>query len=394
MPIRTTTKAGSLLVGAVLGAALLLLSLAPLQASAKEISKRVAGTRVALSLAHAVGAHKKKPAKEVRSAAGGGGPLYWGAWIGEQFTGAQAPWDMSAVSDFEQVASKPLSLINFSSPFAACSGSSCNYYKFPTAPMENVRNHGAIPFFSWASQSSPSSLNQPDFQLAAIANGSLDPYIREFATEAKAWGHPFFLRFNWEMNGNWFPWSGGVNGNGPGTYVAAWRHVHDIFASVGATNATWVWCPYSGARGSRARIGKYYPGGEYVDWTCIDGYNWGRVSSTSPSRWQSFDTLFASSYRKITTKIAPGKPMMLGEIASNGGGKPKALWIKRMFASLPQKYPDVHGLVWFDCPDRTMSWTLESSPIALRAFSKGISDRHYLKPSFSALAESPISVPR
>ena len=73
--------------------------------------------------------------------------------------------------------------------------------------------------------------------------GTHDAYIREFAEDARDWGHPFFLRFNWEMNGNWFPWSEGVNGNQPGEYVAAWRHVHDIFTEVGATNATWVWCP-------------------------------------------------------------------------------------------------------------------------------------------------------
>jgi hypothetical protein len=320
--------------------------------------------------------------------------VYWGAWIGPQLTGTEAPWDMSAVTAFEGLVGKSPSLIEFSSPFSTCSEGSCEDNRFPATAMEAIRGYGAIPVFSWGSQSNPVSPSDPAFKLAAIANGSLDPYIREFATEAKAWGHPFFLRFNWEMNGNWFPWSGGVNGNGPGTYVAAWRHVHDIFASVGATNATWVWCPYSGARGSRAAIGKYYPGDEYVDWTCLDGYNWGRASRTRPSRWESFDKLFASSYSMITKKIAPGKPMMLGEIASNGGGKPKALWIKRMFASLPQKYPGVHGLVWFNCPDRTMSWTLESSPTALRAFSAGISDRRYLGPRFSALAESPISVPR
>src|SRR5947199_3529398 len=28
--------------------------------------------------------------------------VYWGGWIGDQLTGTQAPWDMSAVSKFEQ----------------------------------------------------------------------------------------------------------------------------------------------------------------------------------------------------------------------------------------------------------------------------------------------------
>ena len=32
---------------------------------------------------------------------------------------------------------------------------------------------------------------------ADIANGSQDAYITQWAEAAKAWGHPFFLRFDW-----------------------------------------------------------------------------------------------------------------------------------------------------------------------------------------------------
>lgn len=43
------------------------------------------------------------------------------------------------------------------------------------------------------------------------------------------------------MNGNWHPWAQGVNGNQAGDYVRAWQHVHDLVASMGATNVHWVW---------------------------------------------------------------------------------------------------------------------------------------------------------
>ena len=36
---------------------------------------------------------------------------YWGAWIGPQFTGTPAPEDMTAVTAFEGLAKKPLSLL-------------------------------------------------------------------------------------------------------------------------------------------------------------------------------------------------------------------------------------------------------------------------------------------
>src|SRR5436190_3670193 len=167
--------------------------------------------------------------------------VYWGAWIGDQFTGAQPPWDMSAVSQFEQLAGKPISIEHFGSPWADCSTSPCTDYSFPSTPFNDIRAHGSIPFLSWGSQSMPFNVNDPNFQLADIINGSHDSYIRAFATKARDWGHPFFLRFDWEMNGNWFPWGEQANGNSPGEYVAAWRHVHDIFTSLGATNASWVW---------------------------------------------------------------------------------------------------------------------------------------------------------
>ncbi len=150
-----------------------------------------------------------------------------------------------------------------------------------------------------------------------MIEGHHDAYIREFAEAAKAWGHPFFLRFNWEMNGNWFRWSEGVNGNQAGEYVAAWRHVHDIFTQVGATNATWVWCPNVDPESKLHDLASLYPGDEYVDWTGLDGYNWG-TNPARPDRWRSFDDLFKSTYDRITETIAPGKPLIISEVGSLG----------------------------------------------------------------------------
>src|ERR1700759_2312059 len=93
-------KLAGLCAAAIVSAALLLTALTPATAGAKEISKRIAGARVSLSTAQAIDGHAKRKAKKAPPAADGQS-LYWGAWIGEQFTGAQAPWDMNAVSKFE-----------------------------------------------------------------------------------------------------------------------------------------------------------------------------------------------------------------------------------------------------------------------------------------------------
>jgi hypothetical protein len=313
--------------------------------------------------------------------------IYWGAWIGEQFTGEQAPWDMSAVSKFEQLAGKSLSLINFSSPFADCSaGSACSFYKFPAEAMENVRSHGAIPFFSWASNSTPTTLNEPDFELGDVIEGRYDNYIREWATAAKQWGHPFFLRFNWEMNGNWFPWAEGVNGNQPGQYVTAWRHVHDIFTQVGATNATWTWCPNVDPDGKMADLRGLYPGDEYVDWTCLDGYNWGPIRH---DKFRSFDELFGNTYHEITSEIAPSKPMVIGEVGSTEQGGSKAAWITQMLKDLPTEYPQVKGLQWFE-KNEDADWPIESSSSSAAAFAAGIQSPAYLGNQFASIGSSAI----
>src|SRR3954452_16737899 len=81
--------------------------------------------------------------------------LYWGAQIGDQMTGEAAPWDMAATSQFQSIAGKGLSLLEFASPFAECGDAGCTMTKFPRTPLENARSYGAIPVFSWNSTASP-----------------------------------------------------------------------------------------------------------------------------------------------------------------------------------------------------------------------------------------------
>jgi len=320
--------------------------------------------------------------------------IYWGAWIGDQLTGHQAPWDMTAVTKFEQETGKNLSIVNFSAPFANCSSSPCSFYNFPTTEFNSIRSHGAIPFFSWGSQSIPlpSNLSEPNFQLSDVIAGTYDSYIRKFAEAAKAWGHPFFLRFNWEMNGNWFAWMEGVNGNQPGEAVTAWRHVHDIFTEVGATNASWVWCPNVDPGHIFRKLSSIYPGDKYVDWTGLDGYNAG-TNPNKPDHWRTFDQLYSSTYKEITETIAPSKPMIVGEVGSTEYGGSKAAWIEEMLHTVPANYPKIHGLLWFDKYEGGMDWPIESSASATSAFAAGIQNPVYTSNTFGSLPFGPVPIP-
>ncbi len=318
-------------------------------------------------------------------------PLYWGAWLGDQLTGTEAPWDMGAATKFEAQVGKSMSLIHFAAPFADCSQSPCSFYKFPTDSMERIRQHGAIPFFSWSSQSTPSSVNEPDFQLADVINGTYDSYIREFAHEAAAWGHPFFLRFDWEMNGDWFPWAEGVNGNQPGEYVAAWRHVHDLFTAAGASNVTWTWCANVDSENKLTNLASLYPGDEYVDWTSLDGYNWGEYPQR-PSGWTSFKDLFSSTYHRIVDTIAPSKPMVIAEVGSSEYGGSKSAWIADMLRELPTEFPQIRGVLWFD-KFVDGDWPIETSADATRAFASGIQSAPFRGADYGDVGGGPVTPP-
>jgi hypothetical protein len=320
--------------------------------------------------------------------------LYWGATIGDHLTGTQAPWDINAVSKFADLAAgKGLSLVNVFVPFANCSPTPCSFYKFAPGMMEGIREYGAIPLYSWSSQSIPSSLSEPDFQLSDVIAGTYDAYIRSFAEEARDWGHPFFLRFDWEMNGGWFPWAEGANGNQPGEFVAAWRHVHDIFTAVGADNVNWVWCPNIDPDGIFGDLSSLYPGDAYVDWTGLDGYNWG-TDPVKPDRWRSFDELFGSTYHRIADTIAPSKPLLISEMSSTEYGGSKAGWIQDALAKIPASYPKIGGLLWFDTYIEGMDWPIESSTAATSAFAEGIGNPAYAGNAYAELSGDSIAPPQ
>jgi len=296
---------------------------------------------------------------------------YWGAWIdGHRTKGEKPPWDMAGVLDFERDVGKEMSLVHFGTPMAYENGT--DYFPFLKHQFDSIRNHGSIPFISWSTHAM-GNFDHPDFSLRAVIEGRQDAHIRDWATAAKAWGHPFFLRYNWEMNGSWFPWGETRGNNQPGEFVAAWRRVHDIFTSVGATNATWVWCPVADRGSTLQPLEGLYPGGDYVDWTCVDVYN-----GNNP--WTPFADVLASTYDRVA-QIAPDKPMVLAETGATEDGGDKAAWIRAMFSSLPRRFPKVHGLIWFDYvepgPGGKTDWILDSSQSATRAFAKGVADPSY-----------------
>jgi hypothetical protein len=215
---------------------------------------------------------------------------------------------------------------------------------------------GRVPLVNWEPyDASGGMINFDD-----VISGSYDSTIRARAANAKAFGHRFFLDFAAEMNGD-EAWTN----HDAAKYIAGWRHVHDIFTTVGATNVVWAWCPnVTDSDGTNAATMSYYPGDSYVDWTGVDGYNWG--TSQPGFGWQTFKQVFQDIYPLLAAKK---KPILIGEMASDEVGGSKAQWIDGIIPTLRGSFPMVKAFVWFDIK-KERDWQINSSPSALASYSR------------------------
>jgi mannan endo-1,4-beta-mannosidase len=230
----------------------------------------------------------------------------------------------------------------------------------PLHALAAARAVDAVPMLTWV----------PKLGLPAINRGDHDADIRAYAQALGAFGDTILFRFGQEMN---LP---GMDSFGPPEhFIAAWRRIRAAFDQIGAGNVIWVWCPYVQERSTR-RFAPYYPGHDVVDVVGLDGYNWGRRRWWH--RWRGFDAVFGASYAALRS-LAPDKPIILPEIGCAERGGDKAAWMRQtMLRSIPERYPGIEAVVWFDHlrPDHA-DWRVDSSPAALAAWQEIVGDPRY-----------------
>ncbi len=299
--------------------------------------------------------------------------VYWGSWMdGDVYGGGltDAPWDGTTWSTFESHAGKPASIVHFGQPAPWAQ-------IFYPSPLELTDKRGAIPLMDMGNSGA---------SLQSIASGSYDSYLTSWARAVRNYGQPFFFRWLWEMNGTWFPWGSEAAAN-PAIYVSAWRRFHDIAEAQGATNITWVWCPNAIFQGSTS-LAQLYPGDSYVDWTCIDGYNFG-LNPLRPARWTSFYELFSPTYNALIS-LAPTKPIMIGETSSTEFGGSKPSWITNSLTNaIPSSFPKIKAVNWFNWnvfeDGGRWDWPIESTAASQAAFASAISSPYYARNEFGDL---------
>ncbi|MEO8055744.1 MAG: glycosyl hydrolase [Acidobacteriota bacterium] len=229
--------------------------------------------------------------------------------------------------------------------------------QFPDRMSETIDRMGSVPMVTWEPwvvdfdttrrTNLPPRAEREYASLAAIARGDYDFYVVPWATAAARYGKPMFLRFAHEMNDPYrYPW-GPQNGNRPEDFIAAWKHVHQIFQKMSATNVLWVWSPHI----SMPWFEYYYPGAEWVDWVGFGVLNWGSVATWS--RWWSFHQILEKAYPAL---LALKKPLVISEFGTLTYGGDALEWYKQAFYHLDHTYGRVKAVVFFNQgKDTTMS---------------------------------------
>jgi hypothetical protein len=251
-----------------------------------------------------------------------------------------APNSYSAINQFAQAIGRQPNIVP--------------YYSHWNVPFD-------VSFATEAAQHGAETLVQiapRNVSLSRIADGSYDTYLRSYARAVKAFGAQVILSFGHEMNGYWYSWS---LGHTPATvFVAAWRHIVNVFRELGVRNVTWLWTANI-VGPSTPNPAPWWPGSSYVNWVGIDGYY--RNSSSG------FASVFGPTI--VDVRELTSDPILIAETAA----EPSA----NQSAKIAELFAGVHtfgllGFVWFDEDDMSVSspgeledWRL-SNPAALAAF--------------------------
>jgi len=326
----------------------------PARLSRRAFSRKACALPIAVSSAIGLGSPSLRQG-------GGGQPLLLalGAFV------HGAPQDPAALDRFTEQIGRGLAIVSWFEAWGSSTAVTGDVIRLEL--LKHVTDRGAIPMITWEPWDPAAGIDQPAYQLACIARGDFDAYVDSWAYRLAAYGGPVLLRFAHEMNAPWYPWGIGVNDHTAADYVAAWRHVRERFREAGATNVAWVWCIDATTVGDPP-LGELYPGDDAVEWLAMDGYNWG--TSFATTTWRPLVEVFGDAYEQVSALGA--RPMMIAEIASTEGGGNKARWISEGFALLPERFPRIEVVCWFNEKQDVADWRVESSPASLAAFTEAV----------------------
>jgi mannan endo-1,4-beta-mannosidase len=249
------------------------------------------------------------------------------------------PRSYTGVETFAQAVGRQPDLVSYYSGWGE---------NFKKAFAKTAESHGSTTIV----QVDPTNIS-----MASIAAGIYDSYLTKFAKDVAAFKAPIVVSFGHEMNGYWYSW--GYGRTSPADFIAAWRHIVDLFRSNGANNVKWLW-QVNSLSSRTSPVHTWWPGSQYVTWVGISGYYY--VPGAT------FDNIFnpvVTAVRQFTQD-----PVLIAETGV-GPQAGQVRGINNLFAGIRMQH-DI-GLVYFDQHSyggiyKGEDWRLEDSPAALAAF--------------------------
>ena len=256
-----------------------------------------------------------------------------------------------------------------------------------------VADAGMVPMISWM----PIDQTRKDVNiLPEISAGLWDEYLNEWCQRFLAWRNSYadgpkptiLLRFGHEFNGNWYSYS-----DSPDAYKKAYRYIHRLFEGHGANDyIEWVWSANNLNIDTTNDITRYYPGDIFVDWTSIDGYNWG--TNYSWTRWESFTEVYADAYNTLVTNY-PEKPILIAEYGSteptdvpdsawgqtgddSDSSENKDAWVYDMLTTLETTFPAIRAVGLFNI-NKELGWSItEAGNTGLTGMNLGLHREYFV----------------
>ncbi len=319
------------------------------------------------------------------------GKIYWGAF--PDFGGPEDKVSKKRIEQFNKLVGKNIAWAYFSNNWGR------DGIKFPLQKVEIIYSSGAVPFVRMMPRKYFDTAYDKTFSLQKIIEGKFDKELHKYAQDVKNFQKPILIDFGVEMNGDWFPWGGALNGgavktkygdpqkaDGPERFVDAYRHIINIFRFEKVNNVTWFFHPdiYSYPEHRKWNDPKYfYPGDDYIDWIGISVYG---PQTPAEDYWDTFSKIMKERQNKIL-EISQKKPIALLEFGVTDHhplGK-KSQWLKGAFAyilnqdSLLQfKAISYWHENWEEDDDLWATLRLDSSSTSLNTFKNLISNEKFI----------------
>ncbi len=240
--------------------------------------------------------------------------------------------------------------------------------KFPEKSVKIIHSLGIVPFIRMMPRTTfTDGVQDPNFTLQRIIDGKFDSNLTKWAQDAKRVGIPIMVEFGTEVNGDWFPWSGILNGggtpnkygnptftDGPERFRDAYIHIIDLFRKEGATNITWgfhIQPPSDlGDNENLSQpwndIKNYYPGDNYIDWIGASIYG----NFERGAEWTSFTNMLDATYPQLAA-ISSKKPLAVFEfgVLEDPTRGNKSAWLQDALDSIENgRYPRIKAISYWD----------------------------------------------